>query len=325
MSGLFRKLSSAGDRPQVSDQSTRTRSQSQSEKGSASVVNDLIQQLTLKESLLAAHVQEGKKMIKSLGQVSKTSLRVSNDLSAGCRSQASAHSSNPGHSSVPGHFSVPGHSSPGVSSIQPNLLASSDSRTVDECEEDASKKLFESIEELHTLNSMLVQMNEDFSSNMKGCVIIPAKTVDKSLLNEVLTTHVRKKREDFISRIARTEEKVSKLSKKEKTGDNLVTLHRMRQTLDQLKDEYDLHERLLIQQLPLLLSWTTCDQLLQPSLESFIKSLLAFHGDRFTALINCVGTKDKQIGTWADYRETQEARIKQLEALSIVGTSNSRN
>ena len=315
MSGLFRKLSSAGDRPQVSDQSTRIRSQSQSEKGSVSVADDLIQQLTLQESLLATHVQEGKKIIKSLGQVSKTSLRVSNDLSAGCRSQEKA--------SV--HSPIPGHSSPGVSSTQSNLLASSHPWAVDQSGEDASKKLFDSIQELHTLNSMLVQINEDFSSNMTTCVINPAKTVDKSLLNEVLSTHVRKKREDLISKIARTEEKVSKLSKKEKTGDNLVNLHRLKQNLEQLRDEYDSHEKLLIDQLPVLISWTSCDQLLQPSLESLIKSLIAFHGDRFTALINCVGVRDKELGAWADYREEQEARIKQLEALSIVGSSNSRN
>ena len=315
MSGLFRKLSSAGDLPQVSDQSTRTRSQSQSEKGSGSVADDLIQQLTLQESLLATHVQEGKKMIKSLGQVSKTSLRVSNDLSAGCRSQEKASA----------HSPIPGQSSPGVSGIQTNLSASNHALTVDQSDGDASKKLFESIQELHTLNSMLVQINEDFSSNMNTCVINPAKTVDKSLLNEVLTTHVRKKREDLISKIAKTEEKVSKLSKKEKTGDNLVNLHRLKQSLEQLRDEYDNHERLLIDQLPVLISWTSCDQLLQPSLESLIKSLIAFHGDRFTALINCIGVRDKELGAWADYREEQEARIKQLEALSIVGSSNSRN
>lgn len=314
MSGLFRRLSSAGDRPQGSDQSTKTRSQSQSEKGSASVANDLIQQLTLQESFLATHVQEGKKMIKSLGQVSKTTLRVSNDLSAGCRSQEKASAQSP----------ISSQSSPCVS-IQPNLLGSNHAWRVDQSDEDASKKLFESIQELHTLNSMLVQINEDFSSNMKTCVINPAKTIDKSLLNEVLTTHVRKKREDLISKIAKTEEKVSKLSKKEKTGDNLVNLHKLNQNLEQLRDEYNSHERLLIDELPALVDWTSCDRLLQPSLESLIKSFIAFHGDRFTALVNCIGIRDKGLSAWADYREEQEARIKQLEALSIVGGSNARN
>lgn len=325
MSGLFRKLSSASDRPQGSDQSTR-RSQSQSEKGS-SIVDDMIQQLIFQESLLSAHAQEGKKMIKSLGQVSKTSLRVSNDLSAGCRSQTS-HSPIPGPSSgvsgAQSNLAASTHSSPGVSSAQSNLAASSHSWTGDQSDEDAFKRLFESIQELHTLNSMLVQVNEDFSSNMNGCVISPAKTVDKGVLNEVLNTHV-KKREELISKIWKTEEKVSKLSKKDKTGDNLVNLHKLRQGLEQMKEEYGDHERLLMDQLPLLINWTSCDRLFQPSLESLIKSLLAFHGDRFTALVNCVGVKDKELGPWADYREEQEARIKQLEALSIVGSSNSRS
>lgn len=176
-------------------------------------------------------------------------------------------------------------------------------------------------EDWHSFHCQLSEANAEITSNIGKTITEPVKKINK--LYEEVRTHL-KKREELLGTIQKLSVKVTRLSEKEKTGNTLVTLQKTKNSLESTEHELATLEATLMQEVPLLLDYRV--QLLQPSLEAFVRSELSYWGDNLSALKSFPAltrsVDNDLLQSWPLYQKRQESLINSISALSIVDGSN---
>lgn len=176
-------------------------------------------------------------------------------------------------------------------------------------------------EDWHSFNCQLADAHTELTSNIHKTITEPVKKINK--LYEEVRTHL-KKRDDLQRTISKLKKEVAKLSEKEKTGNTLVNLQKTKNSLEATEQELSSLETTLIKEVPSLLDYRI--QILQPSLEAFVRSELSYWGDNlsalqlFPALTRSVDNEVLQ--SWPYYQSRQESLINSISALSIVDGSS---
>ena len=176
-------------------------------------------------------------------------------------------------------------------------------------------------ENWHSFHCQLSDGSNDISGNISKTITDPVKKINK-LYEEVRAN--LKKREELLRSISKLQEKVAKLSEKEKTGNTLVNLQKTKNLLEATQNDLRNLEATLIREIPPLLDYRV--QLLQPSLEAFVRSELSYWGDNLSALASnpalTRSVDDQLLQSLPHYQKRQEQLINAISVLSIVDGSN---
>jgi len=129
-----------------------------------------------------------------------------------------------------------------------------------------------------------------------------------------------KKRDLALQEAQRCQHKHEKISKLEKTGNNIVKTDQAKRSYYMAKDDFDKANRLLLLELPQFYERRV--DYFQPSLQALIRSQVDYYGEStrlFTHLVSASPDRDSMISD-EEYNKDLERKMTQLRSLSIVGS-----
>ncbi|RWS29462.1 Bridging integrator 3-like protein [Leptotrombidium deliense] len=177
------------------------------------------------------------------------------------------------------------------------------------------------VEDWHTFNTHCSQFGEDYAVCVQK-VLVDALKRFEGALNEA--KNCLRKREQLRNDCIKFSARVSKLSEKEKTGQNVAKLQQMKDNLSQAEDELRQQSALILQEIPAFIDYRI--NYFQPSLEGFIKAQTYFWGESSKSY-NSYSLLSSQIkpptkSSWNEYKQNQQKLLNQISSLSIVDGSD---
>jgi len=180
-------------------------------------------------------------------------------------------------------------------------------------------------------NEELRKLGEEYSSVVyqmghatDDLVQLSQKTVVdpmKKLANEFPQIQGAVKRRDLaLQEAQRSQQKYEKMSKMEKTGNNIVKTDQARRSYLMAKDDFEKANRLLLLELPQF--YDRRIDYFQPSLQALIRSQVDYYGEStrlFTHLVSACPDKASLV-TDEEYSKDLERKMSQIRGLSIVGS-----
>ena len=176
----------------------------------------------------------------------------------------------------------------------------------------------ELVQDWHTFNCKLNDFGENLGVSVQKLIIDPMKRFHM-VIHELKM--LLKKREHLYESSIKLQTKVNNLSKKEKTGPNVVHLEKSKANLNQVEDALNRQTALIKEEVPLILDYRI--NYFQPSLEGLIKSKVLYWGDAFNtfkshSMMQKNQSTSSSSSSWDEYSRKQTQLLNSISSLSIV-------
>jgi len=172
--------------------------------------------------------------------------------------------------------------------------------------------------ELKTLVDKYVSVNYQMGHSSQDLVELGQRTVVepmKKLAAEFPQIQASvKKRDVVLGEVVRNQQKLEKLQKLERTGQNIVKTEQTKKCFQHSKEDFEQQNRILVMELPQFYEKRV--EYFQPSLQALIRSQVDYYGESTRLFSNMIsGTCDRS----EDGGRSVDQKLQQIKSLSIVG------
>jgi len=123
-----------------------------------------------------------------------------------------------------------------------------------------------------------------------------------------------KKRDQTLGEAQRNQQKLDKVQKLERTGQNIVKTEQTKKVHQLAKEDFESQNRMLVMELPQFYEKRV--EYFQPSLQALIRSQVDYYGESTRLFSNLIPGSSHRT---ADQQQTIEHKLEQIKSLSIVG------